>query len=148
VNGVKYTFPPHFKKYFDPTVVNNPSLSGINFPVLRFSDVLLIYAEALNEQGGPTGDAYTAINRVRTRAGLANLNGLSQEQFRQAVYQERRLEFVYEFQRWFDLLRTRRMLTELHAHGKANAAEKHYLLPIPQRELDNNPNLGPQNPGY
>lgn len=148
LNGVKYTFAPHFKKYFDPTVVNNPSLSGINFPVLRFADVLLMYAEALNEQGGPTAEAYTAINRVRTRAGLASLSGLSQSQFRDAVYQERRLEFVYEFQRWFDLLRTRRMLTELRAHGKTNVQEKHYLLPIPQRELDNNPNLGPQNPGY
>ncbi|MBE7175602.1 MAG: RagB/SusD family nutrient uptake outer membrane protein [Mucilaginibacter polytrichastri] len=148
LNGVKYTFPPHFKKYFDPSVVNNPGLSGANFPVIRFSDVLLIYAEALNEQSGPSGDAYTAINRVRTRAGLPALANLSQAQFRDAVYLERRLEFVYESQRWFDLLRTGRMLSELHAHGKPNAQQKHYLLPIPQRELDNNPNLGPQNPGY
>ncbi len=148
-NGQVYTFKPHFGKYFDRSVLNRPSESGINFPVLRFADVLLMHAEALNEQAGPTPDAYTAINKVRQRAGLPDLTpNLSQTQFRDSVYLERRLELVHEDHRWFDLLRTRRMIEQLHAHGKPNAEERHYLLPIPQRELDANPSLRPQNPGY
>ncbi|PSR56495.1 RagB/SusD family nutrient uptake outer membrane protein [Adhaeribacter arboris] len=148
-NGQTYTFKPHFGKYFDKSVINRPSESGINFPVIRFSDVLLMHAEALNEQAGPTAEAYQAVNKVRQRAGLPDLTpALSQAQFRDSVYLERRLEFVYEDHRWFDLLRTRRMVDQLHAAGKPNAEERHYLLPIPQRELDANPNLRPQNPGY
>ena len=148
-NGQVYTFKPHFGKYFDRSVINRPSESGINFPVLRFSDALLMYAEALNEQAGPTPEAYQAINKVRQRAGLPELTpNLAQSQFRDSLYLERRLEFVHEDQRWFDLLRTRRLVEQLQAHGKSNATERHYLLPIPQRELDANPNLRPQNPGY
>lgn len=148
-NGKVYTFKPHFGKYFDKSVINRPSESGINFPVLRFSDVLLMHAEALNEQKGPSPAAYAAVNKVRQRAGLPELTpNLSQPQFRDSVYLERRLELVYEDQRWFDLIRTRRMVDQLQAHGKPNAGVRHYLLPIPQRELDANPNLRPQNPGY
>jgi starch-binding outer membrane protein, SusD/RagB family len=148
-NGKLYNFKPHFYKFFDPASVTRPSESGVNFPVLRFSDVLLMYAEAINEKDGPTSEAYQAINKVRTRAGLPSLTeGITKEQFRDSVYLERRLEFVYEDQRWFDLLRTGRMVEAMHKAGKLNAQGHHYLLPIPQREIDNNPNLKPQNPGY
>jgi len=107
----------------------------------------LIYAEAVNEGNGPTSDAYAAVNRVRKRAGLEALSGLTKDSFREAIYLERRLELMFEFQRWFDLVRTKRMITALHAAGKTNAAEKHYLHPIPQREMDLNPKLL-QNPGW
>jgi hypothetical protein len=75
---------------------------------MRYSEVLLIYAEALNEaMGGPTDEAYDAINAVRERARngnasvLADLAGLDQISFRKAVLDERRHDFVSEGQRWF-----------------------------------------------
>ncbi|TLV02299.1 RagB/SusD family nutrient uptake outer membrane protein [Dyadobacter luticola] len=145
--GKEVTFPPRFYKYFDPAQIGNPTESAKNVPVIRFAEILLIYAEAVNESKGPTADAYAAINRVRKRAGLANLAGLTKDTFREAIYLERRLELMFEFQRWFDLVRTRRMIDALHKAGKTNAAEKHYLHPIPQREMDLNPKLV-QNPGW
>jgi hypothetical protein len=158
INNIKYTFKPHFKKYLDPsTAIANPTLSGANFPVLRYSDVLLMYAEALNEQSGPTSDAYEALNQVVRRAygkavhtpdAIVDIKNVSQADFRNTVYLQRRLEFVYEMQRWYDLVRTGRMLDELHAHGKPNAKDYNYLLPVPQREIDVNQNLKPQNAGY
>jgi hypothetical protein len=145
--GKEVTFPPRFFKYFDPAQIGNPTESAKNIPVIRFAEILLIYAEAVNEASGPSEAAYTAINKVRKRAGLTALAGLSKDQFREAVYTERRLELMFEFQRWFDLVRTKRMVSELHKIGKTNAAEKHYLHPIPQREIDLNPKLV-QNPGW
>ncbi len=139
-NGNVYKFPPRFFKYFDPSTVKNPTESPRNIPIIRFAEVLLIYAEAVNEVSGP-GSAYDAINRVRKRAGLDPLSGLDQSSFREAVYLERRLELMFEFHRWFDLIRTKRMVSALHAVGKTNASEKHYLHPIPQREIDLNPKL-------
>lgn len=112
-----------------------------------------MYAEALNELSGPAADAYTAINRVRKRAfrdDLHDLTGLNKETFRDAVYEERRLEFVLEGQRWFDLVRTGRLLTLMQNHkenGAMNIKPYHVLYPIPQRERDINPNLD-QNEGY
>ena len=147
VNGTTYKFTPHFRKYYDPAVNPSTGESGINFPIIRFADVLLEYAEAFNEKNGPATAAYDALNRIRVRAGLNPLSGLTKEQFRDSVYHERRLEFVYEHQRWFDLVRTGRLVESLHAVGKTNAAEKHYLYPIPQREIDLNPNLK-QNPDW
>jgi hypothetical protein len=145
--GKEITFSPRFFKYFDPAQTVNPTESAKNIPVIRFAEILLIYAEAVNEGNGPTADALAAVNRVRKRAGLDALAGLSKDQFREAIYKERRLELMFEFQRWFDLVRTKRMITALHAAGKTNAAEKHYLHPIPQREMDLNPKLV-QNPGW
>ena len=145
--GKEITFPPRFFKYFDPAQIGNPTESATNIPVIRFAEVLLIYADAVNETGGTTPEAYASINKVRKRAGLSALAGLTKDTFREAVYLERRLELMFEFQRWFDLVRTKRMITALHAAGKTNAAEKHYLHPIPQREIDLNPKLV-QNPGW
>ena len=84
-----------FAKFIDFTLnpLTNQAQSGINFPVLRYSDILLLYAETLNEiNGGPTSDAYTAINRVRARAYAAPKDlptTLSQSEFRDAVLVER-----------------------------------------------------------
>jgi starch-binding outer membrane protein, SusD/RagB family len=154
----QYTFDPHIWKYWDQLAYkpSATSASGADFMVMRYSEVLLIYAEALNEaMGGPTTEAYWAINRVRERArngdpqALPDLSGLSQEAFRQAVWLERRHEFVSEGQRWFDLVRTGTLIENVkRAKGdKSNPAAFNYLFPIPQRELDNNMNLT-QNPGY
>jgi hypothetical protein len=149
---------PFFNKYFDPTVVSNEAESGANVPIIRFSEVLLIHAEAENELNGPTVKAYASVNRVRERAGLDDLSGLNQAAFRDAVYLERRLEFVFEYQRWFDLIRERDasgkgiLEASLLKVGKTNvtkgATGKFYLFPIPQQEIDNSNGKLTQNPGW
>lgn len=91
---------------------NNASSIGsvVHWPYLRLAEIYLSYAEAANEvNGGPTAEAYAAVNRVRSRAGLNDLPaGLSQQEFREAVLQERALEFGYEEVRWFDIIRWKR----------------------------------------
>jgi hypothetical protein len=152
-----YTFSPHVWKYWDRDAykASQTGQSGANFPVMRYSEILLIYAEALNEaNNGPTQEAYNAINRIRARARhgdngvLPDLSGLSQEEFRVAVMKEKRCETVNEGQRWFDLARTGNLIEYVkRAKGdKANPTEFNYVFPIPQREMDLNDKLV-QNPG-
>jgi hypothetical protein len=132
----------------------NPS----NWVVLRFADVLLMYAEALNELGrGAEAQAASSginaggpLNRVRNRAGLTDVSGLNKDALREKILHERRMELAFEGHRWFDLVRVNNGqygLNFLHSIGKSNAAEKHLLLPIPQKERDTNPNLS-QNKDY
>lgn len=153
-----YTFVPHIWKYWDQVAYKPAatSQSGANFIVMRYPEILLIYAEALNEaNGGPTAEAYDAINQVRARARngnatvLPDLSGLSREEFRNALLNERRHEFVSEGQRWYDLVRTGRLIEYVkRAKGdKANPTEFSSVFPIPQRERDFNKNLS-QNEGY
>mgnify|MGYP002515448475 CR=1 FL=1 len=138
---------PHINKFYDPDKFGNQGSSERNFTYMRYSDVLLIYAEAENELHGPTAEAYAKIDEVRLRAGIDLLKdvapNLTKDEFREYVFEERRKEFVYEANRWFDL--TRRgadyFVAKLHAAGKTNAKAKNVILPIPQRELDINPNL-------
>jgi len=121
----------------------------LNFPVLRFAEVLLMKAEALNELGR-TAEAEAPLNQVRRRAGLPDITGLSQADFRNAVLHERRMELAFEGKRWFDLVRVnggQYGLDFLHSIGKVNANANRLLFPIPQSEIDANPNLT-QNPGY
>jgi hypothetical protein len=149
VNGTLYTLAaPQFNKYYDPAVVGNQGQSSKNLPIIRYAEVLLIYAEALNEwKGAPTPEAYAAIDEVRTRAGISKLQdtapGLNQSDFRDAVFQERRKEFVYEYQRWFDLARRGPdyYVSVLKAAGKTLAAPRHVHFPTPLREINLNPNL-------
>lgn len=139
-----------------------------NWPVLRYADVLLMLAEAINEQGGPA-NAYQYINQVRVRAGLTGLSGLSQDAFRTAIRHERRVELAFENDRWFDLKRAltnAQMVTLLNAHGAAEKASPtvdrggvpftgndykfdgyEALYPMPDRQLFLDKNLT-QNPGY
>ncbi|GET25222.1 RagB/SusD family nutrient uptake outer membrane protein [Prolixibacter sp. NT017] len=123
--------------------------SPMDFPVLRYADVLLMKAEALNNLGKTT-EAEAPLNEVRARAGLPAVTGLSQADFKAKVLHERRMELAFEGQRWFDLIRVDNGdygLNFLHSIGKVNATSKFLLLPIPQKEIDANPNLT-QNPGY
>lgn len=132
-------------KTISPTYDNSP----MNFPVLRYADVLLMKAEALNNLG-QTAAAEAPLNEVRSRAGLSAVSGLSQVEFLEKVLHERRMEMAFEGQRWFDLVRVENGqygLAFLHSIGKVNAGSKHLLLPIPQKEIDANPNLK-QNSGY
>ena len=139
------------RKFLVPlSVVPGYDNSPLNFPVLRYSDVLLMKAEALNELGR-TADAEPYLNKVRNRAGLEKVQtGLGKTEFRNAVLMERRVELAFEGQRWFDLIRVdggQYGLEFLQRIGKTNASQKHLLLPVPQIEIDRNPNLS-QNPGY
>ncbi|MBD1365086.1 RagB/SusD family nutrient uptake outer membrane protein [Mucilaginibacter sp. ZT4R22] len=127
--------------------------SGINYRVLRFSDVLLMYAEALNELG-QTASAYPYIQRVRNRAKLPDLAttkpGMSQADMREQLAHERALEFAIEAQRINDIIRwgwlyNAGKLAELKTHDSDfnTWAPGNEYLPIPQTELDVNKNLKP-----
>ncbi len=146
---------PYIGKYLEVS----PPRGNLNYPIIRYSDVLLMYAEASNEaEGGPSADAYDAINQVRARAGLPNLEpGLGQGEFRQAVREERRLELSFEGIRRYDLVRWGILLDVMRDHFEnyypnlvGNVDEHEVLFPIPQREIDLNPgiDLADQNPGY
>lgn len=171
----------NFLKFVDQSTGFVTALQGnqgangrVNFPVIRYAEVLLLYAEALNElNGGPNFDAITAINIVRGRAygsyvSGGNYNnhihdlpvGITQAAFRDSVFLERRKEFIQESQRWFDLVRRTDLgpgqyyLQSVHAmygNPKAAATLKDTLFPIPQTEIDlyggRNPNFQ-QNPGW
>lgn len=145
---------PYFNKFVDYslTPLTTQAQSGINYPVLRYADVLLMYAEVQNElNGGPTSDAYAAINQVRTRANVPGLTaGLSQSDFRDSLFLERRKEFIQEGHRWFDLVRQGGtvLVDALHKiPAKSAASAKNTLFPIPLVETQLNPKLT-QNPGY
>lgn len=141
------------RKFLVPLSVSpDYNTNSAGFVVLRFADVLLMKAEALNELGR-TQEAEEPLYRVRRRAGLTNrsdVEGLSQAAMREKIRHERRIELAFEGHRWFDMVRWdggQYALDFLHTIGKINAAQKHLLFPIPQKERDANPNLT-QNPGY
>ncbi|MBC7920718.1 MAG: RagB/SusD family nutrient uptake outer membrane protein, partial [Ferruginibacter sp.] len=113
---------PYIKKFAAPHAVHN--VTGNNWPVYRYAEVLLFLAEALNEQG-KAGEAAIYLNQVRTRAGLANASG----DLRNAIYQERRVELAFENKRWFDLVRTDRVVAVITAYGnrvKSNPQDYYY----------------------
>jgi hypothetical protein len=135
-------------KYFDAAPYAR-SNNNNNYPILRYADVLMIKAEALNELNGPTTESYAAINAIRKRASLTDLQGLNQVSFRAAVLQERSWEFCFESKRYFDLIRTEQLVPIMTAAGK-NPQAKNLLFPIPQKEIDTNKKIdqSDQNPGY
>lgn len=158
---------PFIAKYRDGSVPGSSNfesqyLTGRNLQYLRFAEILLIYAEATAMSSGPNAKAYEAINKVRRRAqgdpidqpSSADLQtGLSAEQFRDSVLVERKWEFAAEYSRWFDLVRTQRVA---EANGDkhpddlkpiGDISTQDYIFPIPQREIQLNPNLS-QNEGY
>jgi hypothetical protein len=139
------------RKFLDEPVNGN---AGNDFPVLRFADVLLMQAEILNEQGySAAGNAFTYLNMIRTRASLAQLTAANlpdQASFRNEIYRQRRLELPFECDRWFDLVRTNRAVSEILANKKVNLPTFRLIYPIPQQEIDimNNKATFPQNPQY
>ena len=150
------------KKYADVSAADLDA--DCDWIVLRYADVLLMYAEALNEQNAANiATAVTYVNRVRTRAGLTSLvaASLTQASLRLAIEKERRIELNMESQRWFDLVRTGRAIDVMNNHFKnysikLNASspivqiDTHNLLfPIPISEINTvGSSLLPQNPGY
>src|SRR5690606_35753533 len=101
------------RKFLDRPISNNEGNN--NWPILRFADVLLLHAEALNETSA-SADARAPLNRVRLRAGLEAINSTDPIVLRQAIQQERRLELSFEGHRWFDLLRTGTMIEVMTAY--------------------------------
>jgi len=148
-----------FHKYEDDYARNNEDYySPINFRIIRFADVLLMYAECLNGLG-QTQQAYQYVDRVRQRSNMAKLSvvkpDLNQAGFLTQLQHERVTELAGEGTRWNDLVRWG--ILDDADKVKAIAAHdpdfnnfvvgKHKYLPIPQSEIDLNPNLK-QNPGY
>ena len=131
-------------KYNGPQVNNETSM---DIPIFRAAEAMLIYAEALNEISYPNTTAFTALNAVRTNAGIPALTTAtltSQASFRAAVYKERRLELALELDRWFDIVRTGQMPV---IFPLVNAFRRVY--PVPQTEIQNiTDQSGWQNQGY
>ncbi len=110
---------PFISKYYHPDSYSIKGRQGDNWPVIRYADVLLMLAEAINEQSGPTGDAISYLNQIRVRAGLSSLSGLNKDSFRTAILHERRIELAFENDRWYQLKRTMNP-TELSTFLNAN----------------------------
>jgi hypothetical protein len=140
---------PYTLKYQDTPFADGDADN--NWTVLRYADVLLMYAEALNEvNNGPTTEAYAAIDAVRKRASLSPLaSGLSKAAFALAIEHERQVELAFEGHRWFDLVRTGRAVAVMNQHFKAPVVQDfNAVFPIPQTQIDVNPAGIKQNPGY
>lgn len=126
------------------------AVSGRNFIVLRYADVLLMLAEALNEQGFNTTGAFDHLNAIRSRAGLAAMTTADladQNAFRLEVRNQRQLELAHEYHRWFDLVRWG-IAQQVILDAKGITLQSNQLLfPIPEEAIVENPALN-QNPGY
>ncbi|MFL5739557.1 MAG: RagB/SusD family nutrient uptake outer membrane protein [Flavisolibacter sp.] len=152
--GVATNRTVYWRKFLDDATMNGEVFhSGNNYRFVRYADVLLLYAEALNALNQTT-QAYPFVDKVRVRAGLATLSaampGLSQAQFLNQLKHERITELSGEGHRWEDLSRWGELGPQLASRDPAFAnfkVGKNEFLPIPQFDLDINPNLK-QNPGY
>jgi hypothetical protein len=150
---------PYVPKFWALNQLTTPRGNhGENKKIFRLSDVYLMAAEAENELSGPA-NAYAYINKVRERAynPIQPLSGLTQQQFREAIYDERKWELAAENHRRMDLIRWGILLdvvksTKYRVYNPAvNITPKNVLLPIPAAEIDLNPNLlktDPTNNGY
>lgn len=158
---------PYVKKYAVPHNGRSSSGSGLDLPVLRYADILLLKAEALYHLNKPEEDL-VELNKIRTRAFQDEsfnyqLTDISNpDDFMDIIMLERQLELAFENQRWFDLVRTDRFMTELaevewgynNALGtaqkvKLNPQPRHKYFPIPLHEIDQaNPGVLQQNDGY
>lgn len=114
---------------------------------MRLADVILLYAEARNENGASPTEALGLIDDIRTRAGLNPLDPSvlnTQALVRQAIHDERRLELAFEGHRWFDLVRTETAQAEI---GEA-FSNNYYVFPIPNSEVLSSDGVITQNDGY
>ncbi|AZA84281.1 RagB/SusD family nutrient uptake outer membrane protein [Chryseobacterium lactis] len=122
--------------------------TDVNIRYLRYAEVLLIKAEAMNELG-QTSSAIPFLNQVRQRAGIGGTTASSQADVRTAIWKERRLELAFEHDRWFDLVRTGQAAAAMAADGgKVFKVGTHELFPLPQDFIMEAGGLSQQNPGY
>ncbi len=151
-----------FRKFTEYNELTQGTISNsdVNYVEIRFADVLLMYAEALNEISGPTDDVYNAINsiRQRTTVGMPVIpQGLSKESMREAIRLERRIELAGEGSYFYDIRRWKTIEKEMNEpifdykgdliENRKFDPDRDYFWPIPYTEIDLNPNLQ-QNPGY
>lgn len=140
---------PHVKKFREKTPNDNSQMTNLEHSIIRYADVLLMYAEVLNELGN--GSCYTYLNQVRERAGLSPLSGLSKDKFKEALMLERAWELCFEGDRKFDLLRWGVYCTrtpEWNPQVVGNIQKgKHEFWPVPKAQRDINENLT-QNEGW
>jgi len=118
-----------------------------NIKYLRYAEVLLMKAEALNELG-QTSEAIPLLNIIRHRAGLGDTPATSQAAVRTAIYKERRVELAFEFDRFFDLVRTGQAEDAFAADGKVFTVGKNEVFPIPASFILISEGMSSQNPGY
>ncbi|PTT02175.1 RagB/SusD family nutrient uptake outer membrane protein [Pedobacter sp. HMWF019] len=162
---IGYTLPPGktarrvVRKFLHTHAVTGNS--DENFPVYRYSDVLLMLAEALNEQN-KSGEALPYLNAIRNRAGLLGATSLDPNTLRGIIAHERRIELAFENKRWLDLVRSGQAVQVMNAYGTElkmmltnispnayNVTSKRLIFPIPKIEMERNVTLvGNQNPGY
>jgi hypothetical protein len=140
--------------------VNDPGPSNSDnfFPMLRYAEIMLMYAEAENEVNGPTPAAYKYVDSIRLRShASATPAGLSQDQLRSFIFEERGREFTFEAQRRYDLLRWGVYLPVMNKLGviiQGNdrltkvRASRNLLFPISTDEINTNTALGGNNPGW
>ncbi len=145
--------PPLAQPYWNKKAYTNASLRSQfsmnanrweNIKIIRYADVILMAAEAANELG-KTAEATTWVNQIRSRAGLNNVNGLGQSDLRDAIKQERRVEFAMEESRFYDLVRWGDAVSVL---GSLGYQPKNEFFPIPQEAIDNSGGVIIQNPNY
>lgn len=164
VNGVVESKYAYISKYchYDSYKPQSQNDWPINIPILRYTDVLMMYAECLNEDGyAANGEAFNIINKVRARAGLAALTSTDvpdQASFRKALQKERKVEFAFEGLRWFDLVRWGIAKKTIDAHfmtadegsGLYSMQDFRKIFAIPFDEISryNNDKVMWQNPGY
>lgn len=161
----------YIRKYFDPNHESSLTMNN-NIITMRYADVLLMYAEAMNEQDKMTEDVWNqTIRPIRERAGFTKAKALdypsaqSQAEMRQTLRVERRSELALEGLRWFDIKRWKAGKEYLngYVHGARFANDntayiqldnysfnenRDYLWSIPQAQMDINSNLKPNNPGW
>ena len=156
---------PHFGKY-----IKTVEYSDINYPILRYADVLLMIAEAKIQNGKSVGEAEPYINAVRNRAGLADItSGLTTEQFMDSLFVERKKELCLEGHEFFDSKRFGKLISDVEASiafnreliannpdtslvalprgANISVTAENLLWPIPVNSLERNDQLT-QNPGY
>lgn len=127
----------------------NGGNGGNDLPEMRYADILLMRAEALNELNGPNQESIDRINEVRNRAGVADLaleDFSSKDDLRETIFQERQWEFHFEDLTRIDMIRQGTFIADAISRG-LQADEHHLRYPIPQDEIDANPNVK-QNDGY
>ncbi len=131
----------------------DPNASGVNggmdFPVIRYADILMSRAEALNELNEPNQESIDLINMIRNRAGIDPVELVdfaSKEELRDYIFQERLWEFYFECKSREDMIRHGTFISSAQARG-LSAQNYMVLYPIPQTEIESNPNCE-QNPGY
>jgi hypothetical protein len=141
VENAMYNLKAYSSKYTDAWETD------ANITYLRYGEVLLMKAEALNELG-QTSDAIPLLNQIRHRAGLGDTPATSQTAVRTAIWKERRVELAFEFDRFFDLVRTGQAKAAFAADGKVFTEGKNELFPIPASFILQSGGLTTQNPGY